>query len=247
MSVRQYIGARYVPRFSDVNNGNWSSVYSYEPLIIVKNGNDYYTSKKSVPVGVQITNTEYWVKTGDYNGAIASLQSQINTINTNIDGVQGDVDDLSDNIIPGIETQIQNILDDMVDVQQGPGIYSGTVNVTDNDIHTVGSVTLEAGKLYMLYTKCDFEIAAGSTSGEHYIEQEVSVIQTPESMGRSRLSWSGDLINYTSFALARVVSISNVWVVKPSAQTIVYMHIRDLKTNPATVNAYPSIQAINFD
>ena len=58
MSVRQYIGARYVPRFSEVNNGNWSSIYSYEPLIIVKNGNDYYTSKQSVPVGIQITNTE---------------------------------------------------------------------------------------------------------------------------------------------------------------------------------------------
>jgi len=87
MSVRQYIGARYVPRFSDVNNGNWSNVYSYEPLTIVKNGNDYYTSKKSVPVGIAITNTEYWIKTGDYNGAITQLQNEINTINDHIDKI----------------------------------------------------------------------------------------------------------------------------------------------------------------
>ena len=81
MSVRQYIGARYVPRFSDVNGGVWSNVYAYEPLTIVKNGNDYYTSKQSVPVGVAITNTDYWVKTGDYNGAISALDSRI-TSNT---------------------------------------------------------------------------------------------------------------------------------------------------------------------
>ena len=80
--MRQYIGARYVPRFSEVNNGIWSNVYSYEPLTIVKNGNDYYTSKQSVPVGVAITNTDYWIKTGDYNGAIAHLQDKINTLET---------------------------------------------------------------------------------------------------------------------------------------------------------------------
>lgn len=88
MSVRQYIGARYVPRFSDINDGNWSSVYSYEPLIIVKNGNDYYTSKKSVPVGIQITNTEYWMKTGDYNGAIAALNTRLNTAESEISALK---------------------------------------------------------------------------------------------------------------------------------------------------------------
>lgn len=82
--MRQYIGARYVPRFSEVNGGVWSDVYSYEPLIIVKNGNDYYTSKQSVPVGIAITNTDYWVKTGDYNGAISGLQNQIDVIKTRI-------------------------------------------------------------------------------------------------------------------------------------------------------------------
>ena len=82
--MRQYIGARYVPRFSDVNNGIWSNVYSYEPLTIVKNGNDYYTSKQSVPVGVAITNTDYWVKTGDYNGAISTLDQKIDAVDDRV-------------------------------------------------------------------------------------------------------------------------------------------------------------------
>lgn len=103
MSVRQYIGARYIPRFSEVNNGNWSSIYSYEPLTIVKNGNDYYTSKKTVPVGIQITDTEYWIKTGDYNGAITNLQGQIDDINTELVNVNGSISDITDDI-----TQIKN-------------------------------------------------------------------------------------------------------------------------------------------
>ena len=80
MAVRQYIGARYVPRFSTINDGVWDNTYSYEALEIVKYGNDYYTSKIPVPVGVAITNTQYWVKTGDYNGAIANLQEEIELI-----------------------------------------------------------------------------------------------------------------------------------------------------------------------
>lgn len=93
MSVRQYIGARYVPRFSDVNGGVWSNVYSYEPLIIVKNGNDYYTSKKSVPVGIAITNTEYWAPTGNYNGAIASLDQKIDTVKAELETKISQVND----------------------------------------------------------------------------------------------------------------------------------------------------------
>lgn len=80
MAVREYVGARYVPKFSDLNGGDWDNTYSYESLIIVKYGNDYYTSKKAVPVGIAITNTDYWVKTGDYNGAISTLQGEIDTL-----------------------------------------------------------------------------------------------------------------------------------------------------------------------
>lgn len=87
--MRQYIGARYVPRFSEVNNGIWSNVYSYEPLTIVKNGNDYYTSKKSVPIGIAITNTEYWALTGNYNGAISDLYSKIDALNDDFSKITG--------------------------------------------------------------------------------------------------------------------------------------------------------------
>lgn len=84
MALRQYIGARYVPKFSDVNGGEWDDTYTYEPLTIVKHGNDYYTSKKEVPTGVAITNTEYWVLTGNYNGAVSSLDDRVTALESEI-------------------------------------------------------------------------------------------------------------------------------------------------------------------
>lgn len=85
MAIRQYIGARYVPAFSDVNGGVWDNTYTYDALTIVKNGNDFYTSKKAVPAGIAITNTDYWVLTGNYNAAIQALDDKI-------DNIQGVVD-----------------------------------------------------------------------------------------------------------------------------------------------------------
>lgn len=80
MATRQYIGARYVPKFSDVNSGDWDNSYSYEALTIVKHGVDYYTSRIPVPAGIDIGNTLYWVKTGDYNGAIIDLNDKVDSL-----------------------------------------------------------------------------------------------------------------------------------------------------------------------
>ena len=158
MSVRQYIGARYVPRFSDVNNGNWSNIYSYEPLIIVKNGNDYYTSKKSVPVGIAITNTEYWALTGNYNGAIASLDQKIDTVKTEL---ETDISDLRSGewltgkrvIIFGdstIATESASYVTYMENVARATGCtienhaVGGTTmaNGTNNGVSVIGNTTL---------------------------------------------------------------------------------------------------------
>lgn len=80
MAVREYIGARYVPVFSNVNGGVWDNSYTYEALTIVKYGNDYYTSKKNVPAGVAITNGDYWALTGNYNATLANLQDQVSDL-----------------------------------------------------------------------------------------------------------------------------------------------------------------------
>ena len=63
-----YVGARYVPLFAEPVE--WTSGSSYEPLTIVTYEGDSYTSRQYVPVGIQITNEDYWVKTGNFNAQL---------------------------------------------------------------------------------------------------------------------------------------------------------------------------------
>lgn len=89
MPTRQYIGARYVPKFytnSVDGSAAWESNVVYEPLTYVTLTNGHmYISKKEVPatVGTPASNISYWLDCGSYNGFIDDLQSQINTLNAN--------------------------------------------------------------------------------------------------------------------------------------------------------------------
>lgn len=61
-----YVGMRYVPIF----DGEWDRTKTYEPLTIVSNQGNSYTSRTFVPTGVDINNTEYWALTGNYNAQV---------------------------------------------------------------------------------------------------------------------------------------------------------------------------------
>lgn len=75
MATRQYIGARYVPKFADPVE--WVKEKSYEALTIVTYLNNSYTSKKSVPVNTEITDTNYWVITGNYNAQVEQYRQEV--------------------------------------------------------------------------------------------------------------------------------------------------------------------------
>lgn len=61
-----YVGMRYVPIF----DGEWDRTKTYEPLVIVSNQGNSYTSRTFVPTGVDITNETYWALTGNYNAQV---------------------------------------------------------------------------------------------------------------------------------------------------------------------------------
>ena len=75
MANRQYVGARYVPKFADPVE--WNRALSYEALTIVTHLGNSFTSKKPVPAGIDIGNAEYWVNTGNYNEQVATYQQQV--------------------------------------------------------------------------------------------------------------------------------------------------------------------------
>lgn len=73
--VTQYIGARYVPLFADPID--WSDTRVYEPLTIVYHKGNSYTSRQSVPTGIDIENKAFWALTGNYNAQIEQYRTEV--------------------------------------------------------------------------------------------------------------------------------------------------------------------------
>lgn len=74
-SITQYVGSRYVPVFADP--AEWNNTRTYEPLTIVLNNGNSYTSRQFVPVGVELTNTDYWLETGNYNAQVEQYRQEV--------------------------------------------------------------------------------------------------------------------------------------------------------------------------
>lgn len=71
-----YKGHRYVPKIM----GEWEQTETYEGLSIVTYQGTSYTSKKRVPVGIDILNEEYWVVTGNYNAQIEAYRKDVREV-----------------------------------------------------------------------------------------------------------------------------------------------------------------------
>lgn len=95
--TRQYIGARYVPKFYEGSSGtDWTANTTYEPLTIVTRNGNSYTSKRAVPasVGAPESNAYYWASTGIYNQQVEELREDIIAANERIDDTNERIDDL---------------------------------------------------------------------------------------------------------------------------------------------------------
>ena len=82
--VKQYVGARYVPKFA--SPVEWASNTSYEALTIVAFNNASYTSKVPVPptVGNPADNPQYWALTGNYNAQVEQYRQETETVSNSL-------------------------------------------------------------------------------------------------------------------------------------------------------------------
>lgn len=93
MSVRQYVGARYVPKFyqntQNSNSSEWETNHAYEAMTIVTYNNSSYTSKIPVPIGVgnPAQNPTYWANTGNYNSQVDLYRQETEQISNKIDNL----------------------------------------------------------------------------------------------------------------------------------------------------------------
>lgn len=121
MASRQYIGARYVP----ILLGEWNNKIAYESLSIVTYMGNSFTSKKAVPVGIDISNNEYWVNTGNYNAQVEAYRQEVEQLNdtfsTDIDTINSALDKI------GIVKEYANLNTTLNDMTEASNFNSYTV------------------------------------------------------------------------------------------------------------------------
>lgn len=91
MALKKFIGARYAPEFA----GDWSNTKQYAALSVVYTGNRSYVSRKTVPAGTAITNTEFWIQSSDWNAQVAEYNLKVEGYNANVEKYNKNVEDYS--------------------------------------------------------------------------------------------------------------------------------------------------------
>lgn len=112
MTVTQYIGSRYVPIFA--TPVEWTKEKAFEPLTIVTHEGNSYTSKQYTPVGIDITDTEYWVCTGNYNSQIEQYRTETKTCADKVNTLTENVELIKETAETGLSTA--KIAKDVADV-----------------------------------------------------------------------------------------------------------------------------------
>lgn len=114
MAIRQYIGARYVPRFL----GTYDVTQIYDALDVVDNGSGTsYIARKTVPAGTSLTNTDYWFVYGASSGAIYDLQTRMGVAENDIDAAETNIINLQKNKAPELKDRVFLFMSDSYQVQ----------------------------------------------------------------------------------------------------------------------------------
>lgn len=106
MAVREYVGARYVPLFADPLQ--WSNTRTYEPLTIVVNQGNSYTSRQFVPTGIDISNEDFWALTGNYNAQVEQYRQEVLAFDGRITKNTNDIAK-NTNDIAGVKSVVDNL------------------------------------------------------------------------------------------------------------------------------------------
>lgn len=71
----------------------WDAETSYEYLTLVASTDfgQAYISKRDVPAGTELTNTEYWIPAASYNAQLAAIQAQLASLAPQIEQAANDV------------------------------------------------------------------------------------------------------------------------------------------------------------
>lgn len=88
------------------HQGEWDDTKEYDRLSVVLHEGNSYTSVKTVPVGIDILNDEFWVVTGNYNAQVENYK--IST-DLKIDNYKQDTDLQIENYKNDIDDKMENV------------------------------------------------------------------------------------------------------------------------------------------
>ena len=100
-----YVGHRYVPKIF----GEWDKQNEYEGLSIVTHQGTSYTSKKRVPVGIDILNEEFWVVTGNYNAQVEQYRDDVNKVKSDMVTLEANLQDEMEQTKKYVDDEVSEI------------------------------------------------------------------------------------------------------------------------------------------
>ena len=128
MALKKFIGARYAPEFA----GAWSNTKQYAALSVVYADNRSYVSRKTVPAGTPITNTEFWVQSSDWNAQVAEYNLKVEGYNANVEQYNRNVQDYSA-AVSGFYADTLHSFDTKADMQADRTLALGETLLTCGD------------------------------------------------------------------------------------------------------------------
>lgn len=137
LGMRKYIGMRYVPIFGrhGETTMDWDNTKPYEQLTVVLHNGNSYTSKQFVPIGVDITNTDFWALSGNYNAQVEEYKQAADSAAEEAHTATENVDRL-ESLLPDTEfsskNTVKNYIDDLYD------------NVSEDYFYN--NITIETGR-----------------------------------------------------------------------------------------------------
>lgn len=152
----QYIGARYVPIFGRKGETTieWDNNAPYEPLTIVLHEGNSYTSRQYVPTGIDITNTDFWAETGNYNAQIEQYRKEVESKLATV---------AHDNTVKGSGTTADplkvNLNHTTVNNDTGNTVYPALAK--NKDTGTIQGIAFNAGDGLTAYNSDDINVGSG--------------------------------------------------------------------------------------
>jgi len=160
-----YVGHRYVPKIF----GEWDKQNEYEGLSIVTHKGASYTSKKRVPVGIDILNEEFWVLTANYDAQVEYYRQETKRVSDDLETLDTKLDDEVEKMNKNI-SDTANSTKNYIDTETGK-IVTAMGDLDDNLNNKIDNVNTKLGeRIDSTNTKLDY-VDSRTKVNEDYVHK----------------------------------------------------------------------------